>query len=1200
VEEGILHKNFMKLDSEALPVDRALYLHQEIAIRKAVKYKRNLVIATGTGSGKTECFLIPILNYLFEQSDNSQSLSPGVRALLLYPMNALANDQLQRLRRVLKPFPYITFGRYTGETKTKRKDAKERFLEQFPCEEILPNELLCREEMRERPPHFLLTNYAMLEYLLLRPKDCELFSDNRESFWKFIVMDEAHIYNGALGIEIAMLLRRLKERIVKSEKGKLQCFATSATLGKGQEDYSLITDFARNLFGEIFEAFLEDDSRVDVVEAKLLDIKHRDSNPWGEGYVDMYHKFKEVIEDYRLKKIDGTVNETDLIQKLEKISDEFFVPDEVREKARQRMRSKDNFYQGYLFEVLRRDQNLIKLQNLMDEGPQDPRKVAESIWGQGIEPQVLLDLVSLSVQAKADLEEQPLLPARYHLFVRALEGVFISLKEKSHDEDLTIRGKEQKTLPVFLTRKTDFEIDGVYYKVFELATCRRCGQEYLVGMLTNYEDIGNIRTQGNYLRFKQLSSDMIYENLGEKAYLLFDPDLNISYEINEDEEVECGPTQNVKEKLQEYLLCIKCGVISSVINMSHFKCDCKSGDFELIRVKRAKGQKTTENLKRCVICGGQSRFSEIANRFLTGQDAPVTVIATTLYQRIPPSIRGEEREFWGAGRKLLLFSDSRQDAAFFAPYLKNTYFQFMRRRLILNSVSHSKFSEGYRLDDFTDEIYNYLRKREFFPYSMSRMEQRKLISKWVIGEIVSYDRKISLEGSGLLQFKMIFPRRWKPSFYFKKPPWNLQDDQIINIYQVLLDTLRQRSIMEFPENVDPKDEFFLPRNFEFYIRGDGSDAKRHIFSWIPGKHSRNARYDYLSKIFSKITGKKEPEIRPQIIEALKLIWEKDFTEQRGEWIKDKVIIPVRPKGKDIGVVYQLNPNLWEAVPTLPYKLEWYRCKKCSFLFSLNVMNVCPNYRCDGSLEIYDVLEDVYKENNHYRYLYLNLEPISMDVHEHTAQLTSEYAAKVQQNFIRGEVNVLSCSTTFELGVDLGELQTVLMRNIPPETANYVQRAGRAGRRADSAAFIVTYAQRRSHDLTHFNEPERMVGGKVNPPQVEITNAKILRRHLHSQVFSYIFKTNPETFGFIANFFLTPSEAENQTGLGTLKMLLKNKPEDLKSSLLRIIPENFHKELKVQDWGWEDNLFNGKNGLLDLVVNEITTDLQDYKDLQMAP
>ena len=137
IDEGVLHPEFVTMDSAAVPIDRALYRHQETAIRK-VASGRNLVVSTGTGSGKTESFLLPILNSLVSERA-AGTLCPGVRALLLYPMNALANDQLARLRKMLADHPDITFGRYTGETLESQQHAERDFLASHPDERRLPN-----------------------------------------------------------------------------------------------------------------------------------------------------------------------------------------------------------------------------------------------------------------------------------------------------------------------------------------------------------------------------------------------------------------------------------------------------------------------------------------------------------------------------------------------------------------------------------------------------------------------------------------------------------------------------------------------------------------------------------------------------------------------------------------------------------------------------------------------------------------------------------------------------------------------------------------------------------------------------------------------------------------------------------------------------------------------------------------------------
>ena len=160
------------------------YKHQEDAL-DLVTRGHNIVVSSGTGSGKTECFLIPVLNSLLNELDNG-TLGPGVRAILVYPMNALANDQMDRLRIALKNLPQIKFGRYIGETPSgKRKDAEIAYSKTHEGEIALPNELLTRDEMHENPPHILVTNYAMLEYMLLRPEVNTIFQGEKAKSFKF-------------------------------------------------------------------------------------------------------------------------------------------------------------------------------------------------------------------------------------------------------------------------------------------------------------------------------------------------------------------------------------------------------------------------------------------------------------------------------------------------------------------------------------------------------------------------------------------------------------------------------------------------------------------------------------------------------------------------------------------------------------------------------------------------------------------------------------------------------------------------------------------------------------------------------------------------------------------------------------------------------------------------------------------------------
>lgn len=248
---GFLHNDFQNLPGSLL--DRSLHLHQEKALRAACKNHESLLVATGTGSGKTECFLYPIAHKLLNDPHPSQ---PGVRVLLVYPMNALANDQLYyRLAPLFGNFlrgANITFGRYTSQIKanSKRLDEEGKLKNNDKLMDALggkipENWLLTREEMLGNPPEILVTNYAMLEHLLLLPRNAPLFNENK---LHTIILDELHTYAGAQATEVAFLLRKLKTRLKSA--AALQVFGTSASLASGEGADAALLDFGSNLFGE--------------------------------------------------------------------------------------------------------------------------------------------------------------------------------------------------------------------------------------------------------------------------------------------------------------------------------------------------------------------------------------------------------------------------------------------------------------------------------------------------------------------------------------------------------------------------------------------------------------------------------------------------------------------------------------------------------------------------------------------------------------------------------------------------------------------------------------------------------------------------------------------------------------------------------------------------------------------------------------
>jgi len=597
-------------------------------------------------------------------------------------------------------------------------------------------------------------------------------------------------------------------------------------------------------------------------------------------------------------------------------------------------------------------------------------------------------------------------------------------------------------------------------------------------------------------------------------------------------------------------------------------------------------------------------------RFLVGTDAAASVLTTALYQQIIPKKRkvlekaqavedpwistsvnvGGERhvETLNDPRKLLVFSDSRQDAAFFAPYFNRTYNQILRRNLILKVLREHKddvLTNRWRMHDLVNPLQEMIREADLLP-GYSIQEQKNEAWRWVLHEFLGLDRRISLEGLGLLGFALVKPPGWRPPQPLMQAPWNLTEAEVWTLYQVLIDTLRVKGAVLFPEHISPRDAFFQPRNREFYFRAHEASRQKGIFSW--NSLALNGRLDFLIRLARNISpGISEEECR----EVLKNIWRSLALENPASCWRPYFSSESLP-GE--GVVYRLRYNVWELKPTLiDESLTWYICDKCQTLTLHNLRGTCVTYRCPGKLRPCKP-EELFQRNHYYR-LYLNVLPLRMVAEEHTAQLTSEAAAELQKKFEEGEVNVLSCSTTFELGVDVGELEAVFMRNMPPSAANYIQRAGRAGRRTDTAAFALTFAQRRSHDLDHYREPWRMVSGKVQAPYFKIENEKIVRRHVYATALSAFWRCEEyrEFFGKVENFFFKGE----RSGPDLFKAYLDSHPDGLLQSLKRIVPASLLRSLDLDRWGWVTGLFHPKDGLLRKAEEDVRSDIEQLEKVR---
>ena len=1118
ITEGVLPAGFTRLGGPALPLDRPLYAHQEEAIRKGAE-GRNLVVATGTGSGKTESFLLPVLSELVAERDAGM-LCPGVRALLLYPMNALANDQVRRLRQVLANTPDITFGRYTGETPERPAEGASLFDALNPGETRLPNELLSRAEMRETPPHLLLTNYAMLEYLLLRPADMDLFEGPHGGHWRFVVLDEAHVYDGAKAEEVGMLLRRLKYKTFHPERSRLsvegprslQVIATSATVGDSPE---AVMDFAAKLFDAPFEWIPGDPSRQDLVRATRVAVS------------------------------DGPAVD---------------VPGLPPEDAA----------------------GLGRIRALLAGGPLPFTELARVA---GVSGQRLAQLVALGT-ATHGASGAPALSARYHLFARATEGAFTCLpagpSAGSPSSGSQVAAQKRGPHVALARREVCPECSAA---VFEFACCKRCGAVYLTGIVDR--DGGGEYFTSRVARGERRSWLLLGDPPpaagGEPGMTGAGPEA-----VDED---DAAFEEAAETDAKDALLCGQCGALHPTAagagnDSGTGPCGCPAT--RLRAVRRLPGRSGTP--RGCASCG--ARGTGMIRLFESGNEASAAVLTTALYQALPADEEAAGRP--GGGRKLLAFSDSRQAAAFFAPYLESSHALVQQRRLILDGLARATASDPEcSADDLIEAVAAAAAAAGVFGRRDSRQARRRETARWVLRELMALDERQSLEGVGLLRVALDVDPAWRPPAPLLA--LGLTAGECWLLLGELARTLRLQGALSMPEEVDPADEMFDPRRGPIYVRVDGAEAKLKVLSWLPTR-GVNRRLDYLGRVLAALGAGSQGAGGADAREVLVGCW-RALTGVRDGWLTGSAL----PR---IGQAYQVDHAWLTLAPGGDG--EWYQCDVCRRRAAASLRGVCPTLRCAGRLVPVASAEDALADDEHYRVLYQRTAPVSLTAREHTAQWTGLEAADIQQRFLAGEVNVLSCSTTFELGVDVGALNAVLLRNVPPTTASYIQRAGRAGRRAGAPALVLTYAQRRSHDLSRYASPETMLTGQVRAPYVPLGNPRIDRRHAHSVALAAFFrdakKNSGQEWKTAGDFFLgrspaagnavAPGRPDRRASPSSLvRGFLTPVPDDVDAALRAVLPKSVQRRIGLDSGAWVDEL----DELLGQVRAELAHDVAMFEE-----
>jgi len=1248
----------------SLGLNRSLYLHQEQALRRVVKDDRNIVVATGTGSGKTECFLLPIIDHLLRERA-SGTLGPGVRALLIYPMNALANDQVFRLRSLLPPETGVTFGRYTGQTKHGYLEGLDTFRAENNNMPPQANELFCREQILgfgppERflhfkknmtflgPPHILLTNFAMLEYLLMRPLDSPLFDEPNSSTWKFLVLDEAHVYSGALGTEIGYLLRRLKDRVCRSRQGILRCIATSATMGAASAEArkTLAASFS-DLFGE---RFLDED----VITGRIVssDTLFENRVTWGSGSLEFYSELLDVVEVPADSKEDLISRAQKLIDRRQKTEYSIGWPDlESFNYAIERAANASDIQaavSAFLYELLIGDNLLRSLLKRLERGPLNISVGLKSL-SDGAEAgpsriklieEGLPLLVSLASRAAKDEKSPPLLAARYHFFVKSLEGLSVCFAREDGRGDakpMLLIGRQQNII----------DAPGGPAVGFEIRACGRCGQPYLHGYLS---DSGRFISYPRRMRLDEEMKHEIYlainlkeiTDTSEDEEALREEKPTASEELEDNGELGPRPPTSRSSLEKPRYMCSRCGFLADdgTIQCPYCRDHNSRSTRDWIEVRRVYSERGG-TIKTCPACGAQKHFGgSIFRAFSPGDDAAGAVLGQTLMGNIPPSAEAPQiiplRASEGGGRfgqvsesimskpalvgkrRLLAFSDSRQDAAFFATYINRTANQILHRQLIYAALkklsAENPETKAFGCSELVNPLVAQAQKAGLFGPGASELAKKADASKWLTAELSGIQRRFSLEGVGLLGWELRY-REQLQSFLGPyeddlRKDFGLTATQFLELLEIFLGELRRQNVLQPIGDTNNRDLYFWPRNRPYSIRKDTVNAALSIAAWIP-QNGANSRSDFIRRLFGNLGIRHDLENKTRRL--LEDLWEFSKVHQAELPLWEEVLSVNTlwgGHGND-GVVWRLRWDAWQCSPVgTQEKPPLYRCSLCGNIFSRSLLGACPTYRCDGTLVPVDVQSDL--ADNHYRHLY-QTKAIPIEAQEHTAQLTAQAGAQRQQEFMsdRDPLNILSCSTTFELGVDVGQLHAVFIRNVPPTVANYVQRAGRAGRRLGAVAFVLTFCRNRPHDMSYFEDTDKLISGRITPAIVKIDNTRIARRHLHAIAISRFWRFHhPELFngpegrsrGMVRwLFFEVPS-----TFAKLAYEWLETKPTELIEEIERILPPEVAKELGIRPWEWSRHLVDegdkakgdiGWEGRLGLAQSELISEFKQYQAVQ---
>jgi hypothetical protein len=979
-----------------------LHRHQAEALLVAGRGE-NYIVSTGTGSGKSLTYLVPIFDAILHDNPARHS----VRALIVYPMNALINSQIEALETFRKQnwsdCP-VHFAQYTGQTREET-----------------------RAELLRDPPHILLTNYVMLEYMLIRPQERALVGETTREL-TFLAVDELHVYRGRQGADVAMLLRRLRQR---AGRANLQCAGTSATIATGgdrETRRAQIAEVGSRLFGvavapdNVIDETLERVAQAPVpTTAEALRIAVEMPPPTADRASVVTHPLAAWAEE--------------------------------------------------TFGLTSEDGRLVR---------RPPISFADGVAALAVVVRLPAERCEAALKAVLEAGNLARLPSGEPVFAFRLHQ-FLASGGSVH---ATIAPPDRRLLSIQGQVFAEGESGGEKRVLFPLSFCRECGQEYYLANLVGDGEASQLIPRSPLLN--AFGND----DEGEPGYFVLEQDGLWS----EDEDLPDNwldpRSGNIRERYQAHrprqLFVLGNGSTSGKDTIGAIE-----------------GWWQPRPLLLCPRCRASydlretSDFRKLVTLSQTGRSTATTIVATG-------SILGLRRDHDvpADARKLLSFTDNRQDASLQAGHLNDfTQVVLLRGSLLralteATALSHDRIGDAvFRALDPAPEDFMKEPVDGGPGYENARRAMVDLLEYRLLEDLARAWRvaQPNLEQCGLLRIEYdgLAELSSDDGLWCSIPVIGAASPTRREaVLGALLDHLRSVLAIDAVPLTDERTRSLAARVAQTIREPWAFDERERLragsIALLPGvapdvrDRRINLRLSARSSIGRYLRSRRTWDL------------DRDLDSQAGEELAGSIIAALRGhlltvvshRGADYGIQVKIGCLRWVSGNGMPPPPDPVRAKSLHLL------------RRDlrrGTGNSYFV--------SLYRDRALGLQRLSSA--EHTGQVQGNLRDEREMKFRSGELPVLFCSPTMELGVDIRDLAVVHLRNIPPTPANYAQRSGRAGRGGRPALVLAFSTYGNTHDHHFFRNRQQMIAGAVLPPRLDLANKDLIAAHLRSVWISFI-------------------------------------------------------------------------------------------------